>query len=375
MAQVSEDIPAFSAITQVSASDADEGLNGQVYYSLVEESAYFAVHPVTGVVTSLQRLTAGQHSLTVRAEDRASRLFYASSTGAGPGRPSSEAAVTVTVVKANLFPPTIAVESKPVDPYANTAQLVAVLRIADDDEKQHGTISRVFIAPGPNSDLFVLKPDSQEENVFLLETLAGAKLPVEESVGVDVVAVDGGTPELSAKAAVVVQLVDQSRPTIAFGREYAFAINESSPLQSILGFVTANVSKPHANLIKYSIVGDGDTFRINENTGLLHLNEPLDFEQKAQYEVTVRAAVDGVSEDTNVLIEVLDSNDNSPQFAATSVARHAIALNRSTPLESTVTTIAATDKDSGDNGRISFRIANEDQTPFLIDHYTGEVGY
>uniref|UniRef100_A0A914UQL5 Uncharacterized protein n=1 Tax=Plectus sambesii TaxID=2011161 RepID=A0A914UQL5_9BILA len=372
VAQVAEDTAPFTQITQVSASDADEGLNGQVYYSLVDASSDFAVHPVSGVVTSLGRLSAGHYSLTVRAEDRASRLFYSGTVGLGPGRPSSEATVTVTVVKANIFPPTIVAESKAIDPYANKAQLAAVLRISDQDEKQHGTINRVFIAAGPSSDLFVLRPDV-EENVFLLETLAGVKLPIDERISVDIVAVDGGTPELSATVPVAVQLLEKGRPTIVFAREYAFAVNESSPLQSILGFVTANASKPHANAIKYSIVGDADTFRINEKTGLLYLNEPLDFEQKVQYQVTVRATVDGVSEDTNILVDVLDSNDNSPQFEGTWAKRHAIAVSRDTALESTVATIAATDRDSGDNGRVSFRIANEDHTPFIIDHYTGEL--
>jgi len=47
----------------VTASDADVGVNGEVYYGLAQMSDTFAVHPTTGVVTLTRPLNAADQSL------------------------------------------------------------------------------------------------------------------------------------------------------------------------------------------------------------------------------------------------------------------------------------------------------------------------
>lgn len=57
--------------------DADDGLNAQLYYSLIQPSKYFYVEPSTGLVRTFSReLKPGNYTLNFRIEDRASRLFY-----------------------------------------------------------------------------------------------------------------------------------------------------------------------------------------------------------------------------------------------------------------------------------------------------------
>ena len=56
---VPEDSPLHASVGRVHADDADEGVNGEIYYSLMRHSAatgltvpeYFAVDPVSGVLT------------------------------------------------------------------------------------------------------------------------------------------------------------------------------------------------------------------------------------------------------------------------------------------------------------------------------------
>lgn len=48
---VTEDTPLHRSILRVIAEDADLGRNGEIYYSLSEETDQFAVHPVSGVIT------------------------------------------------------------------------------------------------------------------------------------------------------------------------------------------------------------------------------------------------------------------------------------------------------------------------------------
>lgn len=50
-ATITEDTPMHRSILRVIAEDADLGRNGEIYYSLAEETDQFAVHPVSGVIT------------------------------------------------------------------------------------------------------------------------------------------------------------------------------------------------------------------------------------------------------------------------------------------------------------------------------------
>ena len=53
---VPEDKPLHAAIVKVSASDADIGINGEIYYSFLEKTDVFSIHPTTGVVSLTRHL-------------------------------------------------------------------------------------------------------------------------------------------------------------------------------------------------------------------------------------------------------------------------------------------------------------------------------
>lgn len=70
---ISEDTPLHKSILRVIAEDADLGLNGEIYYSILDETEQFAVHPTTGVITLTRPLRftdRSLHELTVTANDR-----------------------------------------------------------------------------------------------------------------------------------------------------------------------------------------------------------------------------------------------------------------------------------------------------------------
>lgn len=75
-AEIDDSHEPFSRILQVEASDADIGMNSQIYYSLVNTSHEFFVEPVSGWIRSLKHVKAGEYLLKVKAEDRTSRLYY-----------------------------------------------------------------------------------------------------------------------------------------------------------------------------------------------------------------------------------------------------------------------------------------------------------
>lgn len=70
---IPEDTPLHKSILRVIAEDADLGVNGEIYYSLLDETEQFSVHPTSGVITLTRPLKFAErsvHELTVVANDR-----------------------------------------------------------------------------------------------------------------------------------------------------------------------------------------------------------------------------------------------------------------------------------------------------------------
>lgn len=71
--EIPEDMPLHKSIIKVMAEDADLGINGEIYYSFMEDTEQFAVHPTSGVITltrPLKYATKSLHELIVLATDR-----------------------------------------------------------------------------------------------------------------------------------------------------------------------------------------------------------------------------------------------------------------------------------------------------------------
>lgn len=70
---VPEDISLHQSIVKVMAEDADLGVNGEIYYSFLEYTDWFSVHPTSGVITlvrPLKYMEKSMHELIVIATDR-----------------------------------------------------------------------------------------------------------------------------------------------------------------------------------------------------------------------------------------------------------------------------------------------------------------
>ena len=118
-------------------------------------------------------------------------------------------------------------------------------------------------------------------------------------------------------------------------------------------------------------------FRVDPVSGTLYTARPLDAETKQRYTLTV-AAVDQASvgsrrqSSARVRVTVEDVNDNDPRFEET---EQTIYFAENEPAGSRVVRVSAKDRDSGENGHISYSIANieAEDIPFDIDHVTGVV--
>lgn len=115
-------------------------------------------------------------------------------------------------------------------------------------------------------------------------------------------------------------------------------------------------------------------FKINANSGILTLINPLDHEQHPEFTVVVTASdqpeneADRLTSSVTARILVEDFNDNAPVF----VSRTRVDIMEDEPVGYPLLHVIAVDRDARDNGRVSYSIlsGNEDGA-FSLDVASG----
>ncbi|KAH0618152.1 hypothetical protein JD844_017138 [Phrynosoma platyrhinos] len=108
----------------------------------------------------------------------------------------------------------------------------------------------------------------------------------------------------------------------------------------------------------------------------LVLKKPLDCELNPQLSLILAAADGGIPKRTGtaeIIIEVLDTNDNVPQFVQ-SVYR--VKVMENSPLDMLVTKVEASDRDIGSNAHITYSFSQVQENvlkSFMLNKNTGEL--
>ncbi|XP_059949465.1 protocadherin beta-5 [Mesoplodon densirostris] len=107
----------------------------------------------------------------------------------------------------------------------------------------------------------------------------------------------------------------------------------------------------------------------------LVLDKPLDREEGPELSLTLTALDSGApprSGTTAVRIEVVDINDNAPEFLQ---SVYEVQIPENSPLNSFVVAVSARDLDAGTNGNVAYALFQGDEVtqPFVIDEITGEI--
>ncbi|KAG1971153.1 protocadherin beta-16-like [Pimephales promelas] len=105
-----------------------------------------------------------------------------------------------------------------------------------------------------------------------------------------------------------------------------------------------------------------DKFLVNEKTGEVMLNSPVDYEKVSHYELNIQAKDQGgLSNACKVIIDVLDINDNSPSIKILSSSHSVTEGSKSGTV---VAMLNVDDLDSGVNGQVQCFISED--IPFAI---------
>lgn len=373
-ATVFEDTPVHQSILKVVAEDADLGRNGEIYYSFVEDTDMFAIHPMTGVISLSRPLRYNEgtyQELTVFAQDRGVRFNH--------GGMFSKAKVRIRVKKVNFFAPEIRIRRHPQIVENSNADIYAIVNVSDRDSGIHGEIASLEIVDGDPDGHFRIRPARQkgEYNIEVLKLLDRETTP--QGYVLQLRATDKGIPPRDSYKSVPVQLTDLNDNAPVFNKEiYDVRVPETAPVNTpLIRLKVTDADEGKNAQVFLEIVGgnEGMEFSINPETGMLYTAKPLDAENKQFYSLTVSAIDQGNAatrkqSSAKVKIYVEDTNDNDPIFEKSEVT---VWIDENMPPGTSVTTVHAKDRDRGENAYISYLIANLNKVPFEIDHFSGII--
>ncbi|KAL8194377.1 UNVERIFIED_CONTAM: hypothetical protein K2H54_016402 [Gekko kuhli] len=165
--------------------------------------------------------------------------------------------------------------------------------------------------------------------------------------------------------------------------EFELAIPEQVPASTRFPLESAQDADLGENSVQNYTLSPNENFRLelqNESSGKKYLNlvleKPLDREKEAQFWLTLTAVDGGVPQRTGTVqikINVLDSNDNFPQFTQ---SEYKVKLKENSPRGTLVFKVEARDLDFGSNAEITYsfhRVPEKISNLFQLHQMNGEI--
>lgn len=195
----------------------------------------------------------------------------------------------------------------------------------DEDEGEFGT-QGYRITESEMGDLFRLEYRSGSEKHLSLDLILTSKLDreMQDFYSLTIEASDGGIPARTGTLRVSVRVLDENdNPPVFNQTEYHASMPEDAPVMSAVCQVrAADLDLGDSGRVTYEInrrqSDPGEVFSINETSGVVYLNKPLDYETQAFHELIVSARDNGAQPEhssTFVGVKVLNVNDNSPTIS------------------------------------------------------------
>ncbi|KAJ8919347.1 hypothetical protein NQ315_003931 [Exocentrus adspersus] len=374
--QISEGSSVGAQVLRLYTSDADEGLNGDVYYSIVggNDDSRFDIDEATGQITlarSLDRETNSKYTLTVVAHDAGLTKQLTSST-----------TVSIDVLDEN--------DNAPEFTQTNTKISVNEMTLVNTELIQFRATDADL---GVNSEVVYSITAGNRKDTFHVDSMTGVlylhkPLDYEElsAYQLNITASDNGNPRLSTTILFAIAVQDAndnppSFPSTAIVKQF----HEGIPVQTPIVTVTADDPDSGLNgkvnyAISYQDPEDNKRhFGINPITGVIHTLLPIDRETIDTFRLTVVAtdqaepASSRLSADKLVTVIVEDVNDNAPIFVSMNAAilpKTDLKLNKGGV---TIMTVFARDLDSATNGLVTYELASGNSELFRLDQNTGAL--
>nr|XP_021408585.2 protocadherin gamma-A10-like [Lonchura striata domestica] len=206
--RVPEDVPVGSVLVTVTATDADEGLNGKVKYSLHkisdQASQLFHLDSDSGEITVKDNLDFEEmpsHELEVQAHDG--------------GDLSDTAKMVITVIDVNDNVPKISVRSalNEISEDAPPETVVALLHVQDGDSGANGDVRCSLDKDVP------FRLEKSYDDYYRVVTARELDREQVSEYNVTVRAADGGSPALQSSAVLALRVLDVNDNAPVFAEE------------------------------------------------------------------------------------------------------------------------------------------------------------
>lgn len=184
---------------------------------------------------------------------------------------------------------------------------------------------------------------------------------------------DGGQTN---QTQVLIRIEDHNDNAPLFGTNLVeISVREDTAVNEPFYVVHAtDKDKKKNGMVKYSIVSShpASSIEIDPMTGQLVTVAPFDYETTRDFKLRIKANDMGIpskSSNMTLFVHIADVNDNAPVFEK---SVYFMEILENSPPKSIVGKITATDKDSGDNGQLGYRITNGSEY-FGIDEKLGTI--
>ncbi|XP_072288390.1 protocadherin alpha-5-like [Eucyclogobius newberryi] len=380
-AQVVENAVMGTALLTLTATDLDEGVNGQLVYSFAESGRLnpdekFIINSNTGEITVKGNIDYEEnqaYEIRVQVRDK----------GVPPRLAHGK--VLVEVIDVNDNAPEMSVTSimSPVNEDAESGAAVAMITITDRDGGKNGLTNCKIVGSAP------FKLNRNYKNYYSLLVDGPLDRETVSEYNISITAADEGTPSLSSASVIHVKVADVNDNAPHFQEPVNnIYVKENSQIGSIIYTLTSSDLDSTENArISYSLLNSdknivpmSSVVNVNSDTGEIVTLQTFNFEELKTFQFKVQATDSGVpplSSNVTVNVIILDENDNSPTILAP-YSEHGSVNSESIPYSAEagyfVAKIRAVDADSGYNALLSYHLSEpKGNNLFRIGTSTGEI--
>uniref|UniRef100_A0A8C3PLZ9 Cadherin-23 n=1 Tax=Calidris pygmaea TaxID=425635 RepID=A0A8C3PLZ9_9CHAR len=382
-ARLRENSPPGFSVLQVTATDADSGLNQQLDYRIESGGQdRFLIDSATGVIRVA--------NITIDREERDAYRLTVVAVDQGTPALSGTATVSLFIDDVNDCRPEFINPIQTVSIPESAAPGTVVAEVTAIDRDLHPRLEYYLLEIVARDDTDALVPDQQ--GVFTVDFRTGAvkiKTPLnrelvatyEVTISVHDNAsevIDHSVSVPNAKLTVNVLDVNDNTPRFRpFGVTYfTERILEGATQGTTLISISAVDPDKGANgQITYELLNlspEGYACLEDQSAGKVVANRTVDYEEVQWLNFTVRASDNGSprrSAEIPVYLQIVDINDNNPVFSQPSYQK---AVFEDVPLGTVILRVQATDADSGNFALIQYSLG-DGEGKFGINPNTGDI--
>uniref|UniRef100_A0A672FK33 Si:ch73-379j16.2 n=1 Tax=Salarias fasciatus TaxID=181472 RepID=A0A672FK33_SALFA len=376
---IKENVPPGTFLLSINAIDSDEGVNGEIEYSLRSKFRGLASDPFeldrkTGKLTVKGNLDYEEkqvYELKVLASDK------------GAVSLSTHCNVVIRVVDENDNHPKIDITSisSRIPEDAPPGTVVALIRVTDLDSGVNGQVA----CSVPSHLPFDLKPspDGQSYSIVTKNYLDKETMHM---YNITITVKDLGSPALSSTKVIHVTVTDVNDNRPVFKRicaQLRYSVPEEVQVGSTIGNVAKDLSLDISTLRsrRFRIVSGPNhaLFHLNQNNGVLYVGQIMDRETLCDGTkvclMNLKIVVENPLEIHYIGVEITDVNDHAPTFPE---SEQRLEIGENTPLGTRFQIHAARDPDFGTQSVRLYKLTSndifdievsdseEDKVPFIV---------